>query len=282
MNLKNKKADIFVPDSVNVDAAMARTTHLSIVAHQDDTEISSYHGISECFGIKDRWFSSIVLTDGAGSPRTGIYADYTDDEMQSVRLSEQRKAAYLGEYGIQFQLGYSSSEIKDSSNLQAVNELASILKKMKPDVIYTHNPADKHDTHVAVLLRVLKALRLLDEKERPEFVYGCEVWRDLDWLSDEDKVALDVSRHKNLFASLLGVFDSQISGGKRYDLAAQGRNLSHATYHSSHEVDRSDALSYAIDLSEIVHNEDIEIKEFLSLKIEEFRNDVENRIDKLF
>ncbi len=41
-------------------------------------------------------------------------------------------------------------------------------------------------------------------------------------LPDEDKVAFDLSAQENLQMALLGVFDSQISGGKRYDLATMG------------------------------------------------------------
>jgi len=55
----------------------------------------------------------VVATNGAGSPRSGIYGDYTDREMQKVRLAEQRKAAYVGEYACQIQLGFTSSQVKD-------------------------------------------------------------------------------------------------------------------------------------------------------------------------
>jgi hypothetical protein len=61
-------------------------------------------------------------------------------------------------------------------------------------------------------------------------VLGCEVWRNLDWLLDEDKQGLPVDDRPNLAAALSGVFDSQISGGKRYDLAVQGRRLANATF----------------------------------------------------
>jgi hypothetical protein len=44
---------------------------------------------------------------------------------------------------------------------------------------------------------------------------------------DEDKVVLDVSAHENLQAALLGVFDSQICGGKRYDLAPGAAGARH-------------------------------------------------------
>src|ERR1700737_564790 len=110
MRFHNSSADLFVPDGAALAAALARTTHLCLAAHQDDIEIMAYHGIAECFGSKDKWFSGVVVTNGAGSPRTGIYGDYTDDEMQKVRVLEQRKAAYVGEYACQIQLAFTSGE----------------------------------------------------------------------------------------------------------------------------------------------------------------------------
>ena len=113
MQFHNPSADLFVPDGLASDAALARTTHLAISAHQDDIEIMAYHGIAECFGRKDKWFTGVVVTNGAGSPRSGIYGDYTDEEMQKVRLVEQRKAAYVGEYACQIQLGFTSAQVKN-------------------------------------------------------------------------------------------------------------------------------------------------------------------------
>src|SRR5207302_9164465 len=81
---------------------------------------------------------------------------------------------------------------------------------------------------------------------------GGEVWRDVGWLSDEDKVPLDVQERESLGMALLGVFDSQITGGKRYDLATLGRRRAHATYHASHDVDATTALSFAMDLTPLV------------------------------
>ena len=101
MEFQRPNADFFVPDGIAPEPAMARTTHLCIAAHQDDIEIMAYHGIAECFGRADRWFTGVVVTNGAGSPRTGIYGAYTDEEMQQVRVLEQRKAAYVGEYACQ-------------------------------------------------------------------------------------------------------------------------------------------------------------------------------------
>src|SRR5579859_5054262 len=128
MQFHHSTADLFVPDGVEPQAALARTTHLCMAAHQDDIEIMAYHGIAECFGRKDKWFTGVVVTNGAGSPRSGIYGDYTDQEMQKVRLIEQRKAAYVGDYACQIQLGFSSAAVKDANSMDVVDDLVAILR----------------------------------------------------------------------------------------------------------------------------------------------------------
>jgi LmbE family N-acetylglucosaminyl deacetylase len=278
MQFHNPQTDVFVPDGLESTVALARTTHLCVTAHQDDIEIMAYHGIAECFGLSDRWFTGVVVTNGAGSPRAGIYGQYTDEEMQKVRLREQRKAAYVGEYGCQIQLGYSSSAVKDAHQPSLRGDLKAILRIAKPEVIYLHNLVDKHPTHVAVALRAIAALRELHDEFRPQKVYGCEVWRDLDWLPDEHKQALPVSARSNIAASLLGIFDSQVSGGKRYDLATQGRRLAHATYYASHATDLETALSYAMDLTPLIENPSLPIAGYVLGFIDQLRADVERRL----
>ena len=90
----------------------------------------------------------------------------------------------------------------------------------------------------------------------PKRIIGCEVWRDLDWLCDADKVVMPVDRHENLHAALMGVFDSQIAGGKRYDLATAGRRRAHATYFESHGTDEHSALIWGMDLTPLMHEGD--------------------------
>jgi LmbE family N-acetylglucosaminyl deacetylase len=278
MQFHKPTADFFVPDGATPDAAIARTTHLCLAAHQDDIEIMAYHGIAECFGRRDKWFSGVVVTNGAGSPRSGIYGAYTDDEMQKVRVVEQRKAAYVGEYGCQIQLGFTSAEVKNARETAVVEDLSRILVAAQPEWVYLHNPADKHDTHVGVTMRAIAALREVRDRVKVKKVIGCEVWRDLDWLTDEDKQILPVSARSNIAASLVGVFDSQVSGGKRYDLATAGRRLAHATYYASHGTDQESALSFGMDLTPLVENPDLDVAEYVLGLVDRFRADVEKRV----
>ena len=267
----------YIPDGTDEETGISRTTHLAIAAHQDDVEFMAYAPVAECFGQKDKHFGAIIVTDGAGSPRSGLYADYTDEEMKAVRIVEQKKAAFVGEYSFLAMLGYPSKAVKDAKNEKVVEELAALIRRARPKYLYTHNLADKHDTHVATALRVISALRKLSPEERPEKVYGCEVWRDLDWLCDEEKVYLDCGAHPNLMRCLSAVFDSQIVGGKRYDLAAEGRRLANATFSASHACDTYEALNYAMDLTPLM-DENTDIVSFISGHIERFRQSVREKI----
>lgn len=274
MKLHRPNADIFIPDGTPLPAALARTTHMGIGAHQDDLEFFAVHGILASFASADRWFTGVTVTDGAGSARAGDYERFTDDEMIEVRRGEQRKAAVIGEYAAMLQLDYPSAMIKDRDHPGPVEDLVAILNAARPQVLYLHNPADKHATHVAVLARCLWAVRRLPREARPAKIYGCEVWRDLDWLPEGKKVALPVTDRTNLQAALNGVFDSQISGGKRYDLAVMGRRLAHATFHESHATDKERGVVFAVDLTPLAEDETLSLENFTLQLIDEFRADV--------
>ena len=278
MEFYKGEAQIYVPDGKPIEDAFARTTHLAIAAHQDDIEIMAIDGILKCYQQAEHWFSGVVVTNGAGSPRDGIYKDYTDEEMRKVRIKEQFKAAHLGDYSMQIMLEYSSSEVKDGTNKNAAADITALMKAMQPVIVYTHNLADKHPTHVGVAKRTIEALRALPEDEQPKQVIGCEVWRDLGWMMDEDKVLFNCSGQENLQMALVGVFDSQVSGGKRYDLATMGRRRANATYLASHDVDVSTGMTFGMDLTPLIKNPGMDISEYVTSFIDRFAADVENLI----
>jgi LmbE family N-acetylglucosaminyl deacetylase len=274
-------AELFVPDGLPIEEALARTTHLCLAAHQDDIEIMAANPILTCFQQKNLWFTGVVVTDGRGSPRDDLYKDYSDEDMRVVRFVEQKKAAYVGEYAAQILLDYPSKMIKDGSNKLAVEDIVKILKATRPLFVYTHNLADKHDTHVGVALKVIEAVRQLPQEEQPQKLYGCEVWRDLDWMIDEDKVAFDCTAHENLQMALVSVFDSQICGGKRYDLATMGRRKAHATYFASHGTDVTTGLSFGMDLTPLIADPSKDPAGYVQEFIQRFAQEVADRMGKL-
>lgn len=271
--------EIYIPDGAEESEGLRRTTHLAVSAHQDDTEIMAYPGILDCYGKPDNYFSAIVTADGAGSPRRGDYASMSDGEMAAVRITEQKRAADVGKYSSLVLLGRPSCEIRNPSLSGITDEYVRLLLVMRPRVVYTHALTDRHDTHVAVALRLIAALRRLPADKRPSVLYGCEVWRDLDWLTGKERVAFDVSARPGLARALLTVYDSQIAGGKRYDTAALGRRAAHATFSESHACDGASALSLAMDMTPLMSGGDP--AEYASAAVMRFADDVCDRIRRL-
>jgi len=280
MKFSHPQADVYVPAGTDPAAALRRVTHLCVGAHQDDLEIMAHAGISDCLDTAGKAFGGVVVTNGAGSPRTGAYAKLTDAEMQDVRREEQRQAARIGKYAIQLQLAHPSAVVKHSCQPDVLADLKTILEGCSPEVVYVHNPADKHDTHVAVFLRGLEAMRALPAERRQFRLLGCEVWRDLDWMVDTDKTGLDAGRHPALAADLLKVFDSQVTGGKRYDLATLGRRLANATFHTSHATDKLAGITWAMDLTPLLRDPALHPLDFTLGHIDRLRADVAARFAK--
>jgi LmbE family N-acetylglucosaminyl deacetylase len=239
-------SSVFVPDGSERAQALARTTHLGIGAHADDLEIMAIHGIVACFGQAERWFCGALVTDGVGSPQGSAPLDA--GALREARRREQEHAATLGRYGAQVFLDYSSGDVKDAGELAVVSDLVTLLRATKPELVYTHALSDTHDTHVAVALRVIAACRALPVAERPPRVLGCEVWRDLDWLTDDDKVRLYTDEHPELQRELLAAFPSQL-GAKAYDRAVLGRRAANAVFSESHRGDRHTGAVWAMDLT---------------------------------
>jgi LmbE family N-acetylglucosaminyl deacetylase len=281
MKLSRSAAEVWVPDGAAEAVAIDRVTHMCIAAHQDDVEIMALDGVLAGFGSTEKWFMAVIVTDGAGSPRQGAYAHYTDDQMKAVRRSEQKKAAFIGDYSAVAFLEHPSSAVKSSADPAAKNDLKVLIAAAHPEIIYTHNLADKHDTHIGVALRAVAALRELPAEQQPKKLYGCEVWRDLDWLADADKVVFELGEHENIAAALVGVFDSQIAGGKRYDLATLARRRAHATYYQSHAVDTAEMINFGVDLTPLIRDHELDPAQYIGGFVRRFAEDVDSRIRKL-
>lgn len=278
MNFYNRGAEVLVPDGRSIAEALCRTTHLGIGAHPDDLEFMALHGIQECYQNPDKWFTGVTCTTGSGSAREGAFADKTDEEIAAIRRQEQNHAARLGGYGAMIQLGYTSADAKNVWHPGLAGDLHAVMAACKPGVIYTHNPVDRHPSHLGVLASVIRAVRSLPPRQRPVQLIGCEVWRGLDWLPDARKLAMDVSNSEALAKTLNSVFESQIAGGKRYDLAVGGRWHANATFSNSHETDAATSVILGIDLTCFVHDENLELSDFVAELLEEFRREALNAL----
>ena len=272
--MKPKKGLVYLPKNRKTEPVK----WLCICAHQDDNEIMAVDGILKGYRSKKFSFACVVTADGGGSARTGEFKDYTDEMMKEVRIKEQEEASEIGRYHSLYLLNYTSSEIKERDNPVIVEEYMDIIRELKPEVIYTHSILDKHPTHVGVALKVIKAIRALPKEDQPKVLYGCEVWRGLDWIDDGRKVGFNLSQNEKLQRDLLDVFRSQIAGGKAYTEASIGRRYANATYFQSHSVDTYKMISFAIDMSDLVKNPNASVKDFALSFVYDLYHDVENML----
>lgn len=265
---------LFVPDGAETGQALSRCTHMGIGAHQDDLEIMAFHGVLQCFGSPDNWFCGVTCTEGSGGPRKQGLEHLSPAQVGALRNEEQESAAELGQYGAMVQLNYLSTDVRNRDKTDVVADLHELLCAAQPEVVYTHNPADKHDTHVGVVIATLEAIRAMPAGQRPGRLYGCEVWRDLDWLSDDEKVRLDVSGNDRLAAALINCHDSQVTTTKRYDLATIGRRRANATYAESRRDITEAYLTHAMNLSPLISDHGLSLQEFVVERIRSFQQSV--------
>lgn len=270
MHLNSVNCDIYIPGDLSPEQALNRVTHVGIGAHPDDLEILAFPGISECHQRDDAWFAGIVVCDGAGSPRAGKYGHLSDVDMVERRRQEQRDAAALGNYSLVVQLGYSSAAVK-TGEPELIDDLAILLQQLHPGALYTHSPADAHATHRATLAASVAALRTLPAANIAAKLYGVEVWRGLDWLPEPLRICLPIFDPDNLQSRLLGCHDSQIQGGKRYDIAIPARQRANATLSSHERVDEFEACSLAMDLRPLIEEPGLAASELLERCLAQFR-----------
>lgn len=279
MKFLNAGADAYVPDGSTIEEALMRTTYLSIGTHQDDCEIMAYHAISQCYESEENWFTAVVLTDGSGSPRSGEFANYTNEQIHMKRSAEQRVAADVGKYSAVIQLCYTSEDVRTKRCADVEGELIRIISQAKPKYIFTHNPIDRHETHLGACIRIIHAIRKTPRECRPEKVYGMEVWRSLDWLSDRERLLFDTSRYPNIENGVITAYDSQCTPLKRFDLAAIGRRLGNATFQAPRDNDTTNSCSIGMDLTPLIEDETLDIREFALAHIDRFYQDAKELLD---
>jgi len=292
MQWSSPRASVFCPSGRPAAEALGATRQLGVVAHADDLEIAAIKGILDCYDDAQPGFCGVVVCDGLGGQAIGgqavggggtgsrgvdAGASLTPEQYRQLREREQQEAAKLGRYAAVVCLQHSSAHVR-SRHPSVSADLDLLLAQVSPDVIYTHNPIDAHDTHVAVVVALIEALKR--SSARKPRVIGCEVWRDLDWLPEAQRVTLDVSAHASLQGELIRVFASQTSG-KRYDLAALGRRQAHATFRSSDRADAASGVVFGVDLTSLLAPDAPTLQEFSLDLVDAFRRDVEARFARL-
>jgi len=268
-----------VPDGTDAPGALARTTDLAVMAHPDDLELSAVGPLLACRDDPHRWFTGVVCTDGVGSVRPNALAHLDDAGFAGVRADEQVAAARAAGMSAVVLLGMPSDGIRDrtgAQRLELVATVAALVAACSPGVVHTHDPADTHPTHLAVVTAVVDAVRQLAPGQRPRQLVGWEGWRSVDWAPADTQVAADMSDHGDAADALVALHASQV-GPKRYDLASRGRRRAHATFAERVAADQASEVALGIDLSPML-DDDVDPLAFMEAMVQRFGAGVTDRL----
>ncbi len=274
------KAECYVPDGIPSEAAMDRATIAAVGAHPDDLEIMALSGILEARRLGGKRFLGIVATPGSTEPRTGVYSGLSYDDLREIRRDEQRLAADIGDYSGVVQLMYESREVKDPREAGLFLDLKAIFERTRPEAVYLHNPFDRHDTHVAVCLRSLQAIRAASEATGwlPGKVYGCASWRGLDWLVHHDRIALPIHDPDHLSEQLIHAYKSQYAQDSQFEAALRGRRIVNAIHQESHALGLAQEVDHVMDMMPLVRAQTLDMAEYMGHVLHHFEQDALERV----
>jgi len=274
MRLLSPHADLFIPVPQPLEQALSRTKVLGVAAHPDDLELMALPAILAGHADPAQGFAGLVVCDGA-------MRGAGPDEGVALRRVEQRAAATVGRYSVMVQLGHSSQAVQTGQAQGLAEDLVEVLRCLRPETLYSHNPADRHPSHLAVLLALRQALKALAPSERPKRWLGSEVWGGLDWQALGDQVALPLEGEPALAERLLEAHGSQMNRGKAYRSAASGRRRANATFSASHSPDAAEEVVLAMDMSAVLSDDRLSLQQFLAHRVERFRDEAVARLDAL-
>ncbi len=252
-------------------AKHAPITHIAIAAHKDDGEMLALHGILNCYDKGG--FALIVLTDGGNCPKSGKYADVSYDDMAELRTEEQKRAATFGKYEKVYFLQLPSSSLETEFE-EISSKVASIFNE-NPTIqyAYAHSLFDRHKTHINASKIAIESIRQSKYKGKIKMLYGVELWRDLDWIPENEQILLDVSGSKDFAMDLLSFFPSQ-NQSKMYNKGFCGRVVANATFSNSHSNSLASEQIRAIDMTKLVFADKNAVRAFVDEQLGKFKQEI--------
>lgn len=255
-----------------------KISHLAIGAHPDDVEIFAFNAIQQCYKSEDKHFAAVICSNGSGAPAYGKFKEKSKNEIVQIRNEEQQKAAQIGQYTGLVHFNQESETLKQG-NAVFIKDLKVLLEFLKPEYIYTHSPFDDHKTHRCTLRACLQALKMIEDKSWLKGLFACEVWGSLDWLPKQYKYVLGENKSEDLQMRLLECFYSQnIGSQKRYDLGTIGRKLGNATFFESDKGNQYTHQSYAIDLSSVIKQDNVDVSNYCSQIVSDYHESIKSKL----
>ncbi|MBS3175306.1 PIG-L family deacetylase [Candidatus Woesearchaeota archaeon] len=178
-------------------------------AHADDLEIGMGGTIAK-FASEGKRIISVIMTSGESSS-PWLKEDVIKEERirEAINIDQFlgcEKTIFIGIRDKDILGGIKHKGLKSFvNNKKTIEKIASIIKKYKPNIIFTHSNKDPHEDHKSTNEIVFKSLNLLNDKKTS--VYSFEVWNVVN--EPHPRMYVDISKTFRKKIQAMKMFKSQ-------------------------------------------------------------------------
>lgn len=237
--------------------------NLLVISPHPDDDVLGAGGTMALASERGQGVFAVYVTDGGGSPRKDLRI--TAEEMAARREKEALTSLKtIGAAG-GFFLRHQSRDLAAGGGAEVREDLAQILKLLKPAEVYLPAPYERHRTHQLCTGLALDALR--SAGDWPFKAYGYSLWGSF-W-GGKERFARDIGSVIRKKVEAVSAHASQIEY-KNYHQGILGKNNQDAVFWESHEVQKASFVEIFLDLTELLGRRNLSVKTFIQEDLEEF------------
>ncbi len=251
-----------VQDGFRLKKELDRKDRVLVIAPHPDDDVLGAGGTMAALAAQGKKVFSVYVTDGRGSPRKD--PNLSDDEMAVRRNKEAREALRaVGAMG-GFFLQKNTRELGGEGGKKLKKELAEIFDFVRAERVFLPAPYERHTTHQICIRWSLEALRASGQTP---LLYGYSLWGGF-W-GGKTRVVFDISEFISRKKEAVKAHASQLEY-KQYLDGILGKNQYEAVFWETHEHQKAAFVENFLDLTELLHRNDLTLEEFIRQDMEGF------------
>lgn len=196
----NENTIKYVPTSAKTGALIS----LCIAEQITDIERLGADGIIDSLYNPNKSFVGVITMAPSNIKNGGLYSLYNPEDMISIRLTEQQKAANIGSYNSTYILNHKNSDEDE----EIIDDYVNLIKAYKPETIYTYSPFEENESKVRILKLVITAISSIVDDYHPNLVLGVSLDNNITFVSNDKLVKLGINKKIDFVNSMLSVYDS--------------------------------------------------------------------------
>ena len=184
---------------------------LTIAAHPDDELLGCAGTVNRMVNNGcDAW--ALILSTGINSRSAA--GESNEDEINRLRINARKSANIIGYKDIFFE-NYDDNRMDNYNLLDIIKTIESYVKKLKPQLIFTHHPSDVNIDHGIVNRAVITATRPIKDTVVKK-IYTFETLSSTEWafgqLGDDfsPDTFVDIKENLSIKTTAFQQYDSEV------------------------------------------------------------------------